>query len=193
MATDTLKKDPVLVVVQLTGGCDFMNTVVPYTNPVYYDSRPKVNIPQERILPLNDELGWHPNFGPIKEMYDSGDVAIIQGVGYPNSSRSHFRAMDIWHTCEPIEIGTKGWLGQAIREIDPHGENPLTGVNIGRGLPRAMVAPDVSVTSVGDLDNYGLMTGVAEQRDQTLQMVQGDVRSGDRNRHSHELPLPDRR
>ena len=168
MATETLKKDPVLVVVQLTGGCDFMNTVVPYTNPVYYDSRPKVNIPQERILPLNDELGWHPNFGPIKQMYDSGDVAIIQGVGYPNSSRSHFRAMDIWHTCEPIEIGTKGWLGQAIREIDPHGENPLTGVNIGRGLPRAMVAPDVPVTSVGDLDNYGLMTGVAEQRDQTL-------------------------
>ena len=168
MATETLKKDPVLVVVQLTGGCDFMNTVVPYTNPVYYDSRPKVNIPQERILPLNAQLGWNPHFGPIKQMYDSGDVAIIQGVGYPNSSRSHFRAMDIWHTCEPIEIGTKGWLGQAIREIDPHGENPLTGVNIGRGLPRAMVAPDVPVTSVGDLDNYGLMTGVAEQRDQTL-------------------------
>ena len=154
---------PVLVVLQLTGGNDFMNSLIPYTNPIYYDSRPKVVIPQDQVLPINDELGFHPKLGPIKELYDAGKVAVIQGIGYPNSSRSHFRGMDIWHTCEPDTIGTEGWLGRAIRDLDPHKENVLTGVNFGRGLPRAMATPGVPVSSVGDLDNYGLMTGMAEE------------------------------
>lgn len=154
---------PVLVVVQLTGGNDFLNTVVPYSNPLYYDARQKVVLPEDEVLPIDDNLGFHPSAGPLKEMYDQGDVAVVQGVGHSGSSRSHFRAMDIWHTCEPIEIGTEGWLGRAIREIDPGKENVLTGVNIGRGLPRAMAAPGVPVASVGDLDNYGILTGVTDQ------------------------------
>ena len=163
-------KPPVLVVVQLSGGNDFMNTLVPYTNPIYYDSRTKIVIPQDEVLPIDDTLGFHPSCGPLKEMYDAGDVAVIQGIGYPNSSRSHFRAMDIWHTCEPIEVGTEGWLGRAIREIDPAKENVLTGVNFGKGLPRAMAAPGVPVSSVGNLDNYGLMTGIGEV-DQRMQAL----------------------
>ena len=90
-------------------------------------------------------------------------MAIIHGVGYENSPRSHFRSMDIWHTCEPDIIGTEGWLGRAVRDLDPSGENPVTGVNIGQGLPRAMLAPGVSVASVADLSTYGLLTGI--QRD----------------------------
>ena len=165
-------KSPVLVVVQLTGGNDFMNTLVPYNNPVYYDARPTVVIPQDQVLPINDELGFNPNMAPLKDMYDAGDVAVVQGIGYANSSRSHFRAMDIWHTCEPVKIGTEGWLGRAIREIDPNKENVLTAVNIGRGLPRALAAPGVPVTSVGDLDNVGLMTSIEEKerRDKALEM-----------------------
>ena len=155
---------PVLVVVQLTGGNDFMNTVVPYTNPIYYDSRTKVVVPQDQVLPIDDALGFHPNLGPLKELHDQGKVAVIQGIGYPNSDRSHFRGMDIWHTCEPDKVATEGWLGKAIRELDPNKENVLTGVNLGRGLPRAMAAPGVPVTSVGDLDNYGLMTGISEEQ-----------------------------
>ena len=154
----------VLVVVQLTGGNDFMNTVVPYTNPIYYDSRTKVVVPQDQVLPIDDALGFHPNLGPLKELHDQGKVAVIQGIGYPNSDRSHFRGMDIWHTCEPDKVATEGWLGKAIRELDPNKENVLTGVNLGRGLPRAMAAPGVPVTSVGDLDNYGLMTGISEEQ-----------------------------
>ena len=160
-------KPPVLVVVQLTGGNDFMNTLVPYSNGVYYDARPTVVIPQEEVLPINDTLGFNPNLAPFKEMYDAGNVAIVQGIGYENSSRSHFRAMDIWHTCEPVKVGTEGWLGRTIREIDPDKENVLTAVNIGRGLPRALVAPGVPVTSVGDLDNVGLMTSIEEQERRT--------------------------
>ena len=157
-------KQPVLVVVQLTGGNDFMNTVIPYTNPIYHDCRPKVGIPGDQALPINDTLAFHPDLRPLKELYDRGNVAIIQGIGYPNSNRSHFRGMDIWHTCDPDKIGTEGWAGKAIRELDPKRENVLTGVNIGRGLPRAMAAPGVPVASVGDLDNYGVMTGVAEEQ-----------------------------
>jgi len=158
------EKKKVLVVVQLTGGNDFMNTLVPYTNPMYYDCRPTVGIPQEDVLPINDTLAFHPKMGPLKEMYDQGNVAIIQGIGYPDSNRSHFRGMDIWHTCTPDKISTEGWLGKAIKELDPNKENVLTGVNIGRGLPRAMTAPGVPIASVGDLDNYGLMTGMQQER-----------------------------
>lgn len=170
MAGNGNGKHPVLVVVQLTGGNDFMNTVIPYTNPVYYDNRPLVGIPQDQVIPFTDTLAFHPMMGPFKDMYDAGDVAIVQGIGYPNSSRSHFRGMDIWHTCEPHKVSTIGWLGRTIRELDPQGESPLTGVNFGVGLPRAMAMPGVPVTSVSNLDNYGLMTGInaEEQRDEAL-------------------------
>ena len=156
---------PVLVVVQLSGGNDFMNTLIPYNSPVYWDCRPVVNVPEDRIIPLDDELGFHPQTAPLKAMYDEGRVAVVQGIGYPNSNRSHFRAMDIWHTCEPEIVSTKGWLGQAIGDLDPRRENVLTGVNIGRGLPRAMTAPGVPVASVGDLDRYGVMTPITERRE----------------------------
>ncbi len=165
-------KPPVLVVVQLTGGNDFLNTLVPYTDANYYDARPTVVIPQDQVLPIDDKLAFNPNAAALKDMYDSGKVAVVQGIGYANSSRSHFRAMDIWHTCEPNKVGTEGWLGRAIRDIDPNKENVLTAVNIGRGLPRALVAPGIPVTSVGDLDNVGLMTSIEERerRDLALDM-----------------------
>ena len=165
-------KPPVLVVVQLSGGNDFLNTLVPYTSEHYYDARPTVVIPQDEVLPINDELAFNPNMAPLKDVYDNGKMAIVQGIGYANSSRSHFRAMDIWHTCEPVNVGTEGWLGRTIREIDPNKENVLTAVNIGRGLPRAVVAPGVPVASVGDLDNVGLMTSIqeSERRDRALDM-----------------------
>jgi uncharacterized protein (DUF1501 family) len=167
-------KAPTLVVVQLAGGNDFMNTVIPYSNGLYYDYRPTVRIAEETILPINDELGFNPNFGALKEMYDAGNMAIIQGVGYENSSRSHFRGMDIWHTCEPNEVATEGWVGKTIRELDPSGDNSLTAINFGRGLPRSMVANGATATSIGDLDTYGLMTGVQaeQQRTQALDLFQ---------------------
>ena len=168
-------KDPVLVVVQLTGGNDFMNTLIPYTNPIYYDCRKSVGIPQDEVLPISDTLAFHPSTGPLKELYEQGNVAVVQGIGYPDSNRSHFRGMDIWHTCNPDKVVFDGWAGKAIREMDPKQENVLTGVNIGRGLPRALAATGVSVASVGDLDNYGLMTGISDvqQRNEALELFKG--------------------
>ena len=157
------KKDPVLVVLQLSGGNDALNTVVPYGDPLYADNRPSVRVPDDQVLQINDYVGLNPNMGPMKQLYDEGKMAIIQGVGYPNPNRSHFRSMDIWHTCEPDKVGTEGWLGRAIKEIDPEAENVLTGVNFGRGLPRALAMPGVPVASVGNLASYGVLTGIEEE------------------------------
>ena len=163
---------PALVVVQLTGGNDYMNTVVPYGDGRYYDCRPSVHIPPEQVLPLDARVGFHPALAPLQELFDRGDVAILHGIGYPNPNRSHFRAMDIWHTAAPDYVATAGWLGQVIRELDPRAENVLTGVNFGRGLPRALALSGVPVASVAELSGYGLLTGIdqPESRERALEV-----------------------
>ena len=165
MATST--KDPVLVVLQLTGGNDYLDTVIPYTNPLYRDYRRNVGVPEEQVLPLDDQVGFHPQMAPLKESYEQGNLAIVHGVGYANSPRSHFRAMDIWHTCEPVKLGTEGWLGRAIRDIDPHKDNVLTAVSFGPSLVRALVLPGVPVACVDELESYGLLTGISEEEQRT--------------------------
>ena len=161
------KRDPILVVIQLTGGNDSLNTLIPYGNSLYYENRNTVAIPQDEVIAINDNFGFNPAMRPIKDLYDQGKVALIQGVGYPNPNRSHFRSMDIWHTCEPDKQGSEGWLGRVIRDIDPNGENVLTGVNFGRGLPRALAVPGVPVASVAVLETYGVLTGISEEPDRT--------------------------
>ncbi len=167
-----LKHDNVLVVLQLSGGNDALNTVIPYSDPLYLDNRPVVRIDPERVLPIDDAIGFNPAMAPIQPLWEQGKMAIIQGIGYPNPNRSHFRSMDIWHTSEPDKVGTEGWLGRAIRDLDPHKDNVLTGVNFGRGLPRALAAPGVPVASVGNLETYGVLTGIdgADQRAEALDM-----------------------
>ena len=156
------ERERVLVVLSLSGGNDGLNTLIPYADPLYHDYRATLGVPDDQVLPLNSEVGFHPSMAELKEMYDEGNVAVIQGVGYPHPNRSHFRSMDIWHTCEPDKIADEGWLGRVIREVDPAAENVLTGVNFGRGLPRALVAPGVPVASVGNLDTYGVLTEISE-------------------------------
>jgi len=132
MATN--KKDPVLVVLQLSGGNDYMNTVVPYTDGIYHDNRKAVAFKENQVLPIDGGVGLNPAMGLLKDMYDQGNMAIIHGIGYPDSPRSHFRSMDIWHTCEPETLGTEGWLGLATRDIDPNKENIVTTVSFGPSL-----------------------------------------------------------
>ncbi len=168
--TTVAEKDPVLVVLQLTGGNDYLNCVVPYANPLYRDYRKLVTVPEEQVLPIDDEVGFHPSMGPMRDMYNEGNLAIIHGVGYENSPRSHFRSMDIWHTCEPDKLGTEGWLGRVVRELDPDKENVVTAVSMGPSLFRALSAPGVPVAAVEDLDSYGMLTGITEsqQRERVL-------------------------
>jgi len=167
----SVNQDPVLVVLQLSGANDYLNSVIPYTNPLYKDNRPRVGVAEEDVLPIDDDLGFHPNMGTMKNLYDEGRLAIIHGIGYENSPRSHFRSMDIWHTCEPDTVGTEGWVGRVIRDLDPKGENVLKGVNFGMGLPRAMAVRGVPVTSVSDLESYGVLSGVPSIAEQEKMKV----------------------
>ena len=167
------KKDNVLVVLSLSGGNDGLNTVIPYNDGHYRDFRPNLGVPAEAVLDLNGEIGLHPTMLPLKKFWDEGKLAVFLGVGYPNPSYSHFRSMDIWHTCEPDTIGTEGWLGQVIKELDPNNEGQgITGVNFGRGLPRALAKEGVPVASVGNLETYGLLTGIEgdDQRAEALDL-----------------------
>ena len=158
----TKDKEPVIVVLQLSGGNDYFNTVIPYNDSNYYDNRRSLSIPEAEMLTIDAEYALHPSMSPMRDIYKKGNMAIIHGIGYANSPRSHFRSMDIWHTAEPDKVGTEGWLGRAIRELDPESTNPVTAVNIGQGLPRALVTPGVSVASVADLSTYGLLTSVEQ-------------------------------
>ena len=168
----TNNKDRVLSVLQLSGGNDALNTIIPYGDPLYRDNRPDVGVSEDQVLPIDDHIGFHPSMKALKELYDQGKVAVILGVGYAKPNRSHFRSMDIWHTCESEKNGTEGWLGRVIRDLDPNAENVLTGVNLGRGLPRALALTGVPVASVGNLETYGVLTGISgeEQRDRALEV-----------------------
>ena len=159
-----------LVVAQLSGGNDYLNCVVPYTNSRYIDNRPSVRITEDKVIPLDNGYGLNPGMQPIKDLYDQGKVGIIHGVGYPVPNRSHFRSMDIWHTAEPGKVGDEGWLGNAVRQISPDGENVVAAVNFGSALPRALVAKGAPVASVTDLATFGLMNhlGADDQRTAAL-------------------------
>ena len=100
-----------LVVIQLTGGNDGLNTVVPYSNPIYKSARPVLAHDPNKVLHLTDTVGLSPVMGGMKTLYDRGRLAIVQGAGYPNPNHSHFRSMEIWQTAEPERVGTEGWSG----------------------------------------------------------------------------------
>ena len=152
-----------LVVIQLSGGNDTLNTVIPYNDGLYYDNRQTVGHTPESVLPISDNLAFNPQMGSMKRLWDDGRLALINGIGYPSPNRSHFRSMDIWHTAEPDDVGKEGWLGRATRALDPTAENVLTAVNFGRGLPRALGVRGVPVASVGNLETYGLFPDIQDE------------------------------
>ena len=166
------QKEPVLVVLQLTGGNDYLNSIIPYNNPLYRDNRKAVGIAEEDIMPLDNTYGIPSYMAPLKKVWDEGNLAIMHGVGYLDSPRSHFRSMDIWHTCEAEKVGTEGWLGRVIREFDPKKENVITAVSFGPCLFRALSVPGVPVACVaGALENYGFLPTIREQS-QRLQVLE---------------------
>ena len=145
-----------LVVIQMAGGVDGLNTVIPYTDPVYRDLRRGVGIPENEMLVVDDRIAFHPSFGRMRELFQSGNVAVIEGVGYPDPSYSHFKAMDIWQTADPRGTAEDGWLGRYFDEaVDVEG-HPLAGLNVGRSLPSAFESPRVSLPSVESLETFSL-------------------------------------
>ena len=160
-AKETNNRPPVFVVLQLSGGNDFMSTVIPYNDPHYFEYRKTVGIPEDDALHIDGGYAFHPSMGSIKNLWDEGKVAIFPGTGYPSPNRSHFRSMDIWHTANPEALSSDGWLGKTIRDLDPQKENVVTGVSFGSGLPRAMYLSGTPAISVSELEGYGLLTDLA--------------------------------
>src|SRR6266508_762585 len=90
-----------LIVVQLAGGVDGLNTVISYTDPAYRSNRPNLGVPEEDLLPISDRIAFHPSFTEMKGLFDAGKLAVVEGVGYPNPNFSHFKSMDIWQSADP--------------------------------------------------------------------------------------------
>lgn len=148
------KDGKILVVIQLSGGNDGLNTVVPYGDDVYYRARPALGHDAKSILKIDNYLGLHPNLAPLKELYDDGRMSIVQGVGYPNPNRSHFRSMDIWHSAAPDkDMATSGWLGRFFDNTCT-GTDPHAGVSIGDQLPLAMKGERITPLSFDRPENY---------------------------------------
>jgi uncharacterized protein (DUF1501 family) len=127
---------PILVVVTLYGGNDGLNTVVPYSDSLYYKLRPEISYAPEKVLQLDSSLGLNPSMTAMKTLWDKEKVAIIRGVGYPNSDHSHFSSMAIWQSGERTQTTKTGWLG---RWVDTQPEDPLLAINLGSVLPPLLV------------------------------------------------------
>lgn len=124
-----------LVVIQLAGGNDGLNTVIPYTNDLYYNARPKLAI-KSGVIKLNDSLALHPSLAPLRPLYDQGELCIVNNVGYPDPVRSHFRSMDIWQTAGDAQSKLQtGWLG---RYLDVVGDHPYKAIETNESLSLAL-------------------------------------------------------
>ncbi len=150
---------PILVVLQMGGGNDGLSTVIPFAQDAYYKSRAKLGIPADKILKLNAaaEFGLNPNLTGLKELYDSGNLALLNGVGYPNPNRSHFRSMEIWQTASDSDKSESyGWLGRYFDNACA-GTDPTVGINLGSMPPQAFLGPKPLGIAMASPDRYRLM------------------------------------
>lgn len=146
-----------LVVLYLSGGNDSLNTVIPYQDAFYYSRRPNISIPAANVLQVGTDslgraIGLHPRLTGLREIFNAGDLAIIQRTGYDNSSRSHFQGLDIWGTAAPMAPTGIGWLGRYLETVTPR--TALVGWSATRELPRALMSRAVSVPAIPDARTY---------------------------------------
>ncbi len=148
----------ILVVIQLTGGNDGLDTVIPYSQASYYTYRNVLAVPKSSVLDLDGKVGLSPYLPKMKQLYDGGNLALIQGVGYPNPNRSHFRSMEIWQTAVPDTIGDTGWLGRYLdasaADDQAARDKALRAINIGQQLPKTFFTSTTLVPSIASIDAY---------------------------------------
>ena len=155
----TGKDSPILVVLQLAGGNDGLNTLVPYANDFYFQARPQIGLKGDAVIPLTDQIGLHGGLTGFKSLYDEGHLAIVQGVGYPNPNRSHFRSTEIWETASASDRNEKyGWLGRYFDNACA-GADPTVGVNIGSETPQAFWSPVPMGITLKNPGNYRFVSG----------------------------------
>jgi uncharacterized protein (DUF1501 family) len=159
----------VLVVLELNGGNDGLNTVVPYADDAYVRHRPRLRIPTGSLHKLDDHVGLHPELFGLNDLWKKGELAIVQSVGYPNASRSHFESMDIWQTAmlEPDDRAA-GWLNRGVGRRSSGSEEGGSAVHVGdREIPRALAGDAIAVHSLDGLDQLVRRLGMPERGDTT--------------------------
>ena len=162
-----------LVVIQLSGGNDGLNTVVPYRNDAYYRVRSKIAIPKNKVLSGTDELGFHPALSGLKELYDEGWLTVLNGVGYPNPNRSHFRSMDIWQSgSDADQIWSTGWIGRYLDAACPEGDRPQLAVEVEDSLSLALKGKTMKGLALEDPQKlYNTLRSKQIPSDQEVQRV----------------------
>ncbi|HEY8836483.1 MAG TPA: DUF1501 domain-containing protein, partial [Dehalococcoidia bacterium] len=150
--------DRTLVVIQLAGGNDGLNTVIPYNDASYHALRPTLGVTADKVLRLDDTFGLHPSMTALKAMYDAGQVAVVNGVGYPNPNYSHFRAMEIWQSADPIGLPGEGWVGKYLDSLEVQ-HNSLSGLNIGNSTPAEFRSAVPPIPSLQRIEDYALKNG----------------------------------
>ncbi len=155
--------DRTLIVVQMAGGNDGLNTVVPYTDPLYIKMRPTLGIAQSKVLTLDTRLGLHPNLAPLKKLWDAGHLAVVEGVGYPNQSLSHFQAMDIWQTLDLSGDGSEGWLGKLVAGLVDQQGHPFKSLDIGVQTAQALQSITTQVPTVANVKSYAIVPDPADK------------------------------
>lgn len=160
--TVTGKDGTILVIVQMGGGNDGLNTVVPFANDAYFKARSQIALKESDVLKLNDQIGLNGQLGALKELYDAGHVSVINGVGYPNPNRSHFRSMEIWQTASDSNKNeSAGWLGRYFDNACS-GCDPTVGVNVGSMNPQAFYSKGMKGISLANPSQYRSVRAAGE-------------------------------
>lgn len=156
------KDNHILVVVQLSGGNDGLNTIIPHGNDDYFKARPKIAVPGGERLRVNDDISFHSSLSGLKGLFDEGKLALIEGVGYPNPNRSHFRSMEIWHTASDSDRNVaEGWIGRYFDNACEGQPNPTSGVFVGGELPQVFAGKKAASVSFAKPDSFGYVGGKA--------------------------------
>ncbi|MEM6831308.1 MAG: twin-arginine translocation pathway signal, partial [Bacteroidota bacterium] len=143
-----------LVVIQLSGGNDGLNTVVPFRNDILYEARPQLLAKPSELLKVSDELAFNPEMEGFRSLFDEGDVCVLNSVGYPNPNRSHFRSMDIWHTASDAgKYSSTGWLGRYLDHECTANTN-VTSIEIGQVLSLALKGAEFKGTPVANINQF---------------------------------------
>jgi uncharacterized protein (DUF1501 family) len=152
-------RDHILVVVEMTGGNDGLNTVIPYADDLYRKARPTLGFTKDQVVRLNDEVGLHPSMRSFQTLL-GGQLAVIQGVGYPNPDRSHFESMDKWHSGDPRGKTQSGWLGRGVGNLEAAKEGGVPAMHIGRDrLPLALQGSTGGAVSVNERQPFRVEFG----------------------------------
>ena len=165
--------DTVLIVCQLSGGNDGLNTVVPWSNKTYYTLRPTIGITEDKVLKINEHLGFNPALKGLAELYQEKKVAIIQNTGYPNPNRSHFKSMDIWQSASPEGKMRYGWVGRHFDQQMSVGPlNPVVALGLSTDKPLALTGKDASIPCFASLADIQSMVGDPDT-ERMLRQIQG--------------------